>query len=160
MTNGRRALLRALAASAALIVAAATAGIFAGAASSNPPGGQGCTPGYWKNHLDEWAAPGYSPDRKLKTIFGSELLGDVGQDTMLDALSYKGGPTLVDAQKILLRHAVAGILNRHHPELSYALSIPFIVDGTTAALDTNDRDAILAHKDAIEAQNELGCPLN
>jgi hypothetical protein len=160
MIERRRRLLRAFAAWAAVIVAAVTAGIFAGAAHSNPPGGQGCTPGYWKNHIDEWSAPGYSPDRRLKTIFGSELLGDVGQDTMLEALKYKGGPTLVDAQRILLRHAVAGILNRHHPDVSYALSIPFIVDGTTAALDTNDREVILAHKDAIESQNELGCPLN
>ena len=28
---------------------------------TTPPGGEGCTPGYWKNHTEDWV--GYAPSQ-------------------------------------------------------------------------------------------------
>ena len=66
----------------------------------------GCTPGYWKNHLEVW----YTPD--MRTGFG-DLNGDgIDPDTPLDALKYHGGNDIDGARRILTRAYVAAVLNK------------------------------------------------
>ncbi len=53
------------------VIAAALAGSLAVAtpASATNIGQEGCTPGYWKNHTENWEE--YSPSTSLGTVFSS-----------------------------------------------------------------------------------------
>jgi hypothetical protein len=75
-------------------------------------GNQGCTPGYWKNHTDSWPPTGYSTTQKIKGVFSEATFWPgVGNATLLDALSFAGGSGTEGAAEILLRAAVAALLN-------------------------------------------------
>ena len=77
-----------------------------------PPGGEGCTPGFWKQsqHFDSWA--GFSPDQSFNDVFGVNVtLSTGGNDaTLLEALQSGGGGI-----NALARHAVAALLNASSP---------------------------------------------
>ena len=66
-------------------------------------GGEGCTPGYWKqrHHLGSWT--GYGPGEDYDVVFGVVASFD---KTLLEALWQGGG-----GEKALGRHAVAALLN-------------------------------------------------
>jgi hypothetical protein len=124
---------------------------------TKPPGGEGCTPGFWKNHPEDWV--GYSPTATLTSVFGAGGLGSLGSTTLLDALSFKGGSTLEEAKQILLRHAVAALLNAAHPDVDYDMTTAEVIALVQTALASGDREDILAAKDTLAGLNEEGCPL-
>jgi len=75
-------------------------------------GGEGCTPGFWKQsqHFGHWPA-GRSPGDDYETIFGVDITIKVNNmqettPTLLQALQAQGG-----AQNALARHSVAALLN-------------------------------------------------
>lgn len=126
-------------------------------ALANNPGG--CTPGYWKNHLDAWVghSPGelFSPHFNgaaptIRTGRGGKTL--VTDPTLLQALNAKGG-----GDNALARHAVAAMLNN---------SAGFFLGGLTGAdirqlvFEAYDGGDVEGAKDQLEQVNELGCPLN
>ena len=128
-------------------------------------GGEGCTPGYWKNNADNWGASawvGYAPGDSFEAIFGVEVtLRGNGKatypaPTLREALDANGGGI-----NALARHAVAALLNIANPDIGYGI-------GSTAALITMVHDAIASGDEAqIEAlhmllaeYNEAGCPIN
>ncbi len=107
-----------------------------------PPGGEGCTPGYWKNHLDAWGPTGLSPGDDFDTTFGVDLFDpDI---TLEEAVNAKGGGV-----KKLARHGTAALLGAAHPGVAY----PFTVAEVIAAVQAGDAGA-------LAKANELGCPLN
>lgn len=112
-------------------------------------GGQGCTPGYWKQsqHLDSWVT--YSPDDSYDAVFGVTSSKDW---TLLEAAAAKGG-----GEKALARHATAGLLNSANPDVSYEYSTAEVIALVQDAYATGDFEGA---KDALEYQNELGCPLD
>jgi hypothetical protein len=128
-------------------------------------GGEGCTPGYWKNNADKWGASawvGYAPGDSFEAIFGVDVtLRGNGKatypaPTLREALDANGGGI-----NALARHAVAALLNISNPDIGYGI-------GSTAALITMVHDAIMSGDEAeIDAlhmlladYNEAGCPLN
>lgn len=120
---------------------------------------EGCTPGYWKNHVDAWVT--FSPDQPVYDIFAipSWLWPLVSGDTALYLLNYKGGPGDYGAARILLRHAMAAMLNATHPDVSYpALTTGNVQDLVADAL-AEDREVMLQEKAVLEFLNEAGCPL-
>jgi hypothetical protein len=126
-----------------------------------PPGQEGCTPGFWKQpqHLDAWV--GYGPTDTLGDVF--ILTGDfadLADVTLLDALSFEGGSTLSDAAEVLLRQAVAALLNAASPEVDYPLTEAEIIAAVNAALTTGDRETILALAEELDTFNNLFCPLD
>lgn len=127
---------------------------------TQPPGGEGCTPGYWKNHLASWGPTGYSPSQTLGTVFSVAGLGSLSSDSLLTALSYGGGSSLVDAKRILLRAAVAALLNAAHPDVDYAMSEAAIIADVNAELVGGTRDSILDLKDELDDANNAGCPID
>ena len=151
------------------VTVAVLATVFAAAVPAQAHGPQGCTPGYWKNHLDAWLA--LAPDSALggvpatpNTLVGQMFplpaaYSELADDTLLDALRYGGGPGLIGAAKILLRAAVASRLNEFHPGVEFA-------DGGVVssvvyhALVTNDRQQILSIATYWDNRNNAGCPLN
>ncbi len=126
-----------------------------------PTGGQGCTPGYWKNHTDSWPPTGYSPSQKVQSVFG-EASGypSLGNASLLDALSFQGGSTLEGAAGNLLRASVAALLDSSHPGVNYPRTPASVISDVNAALASGNRDTMLSLASSLDADNNLGCPLN
>ena len=118
-------------------------------------GGEGCTPGYWKQsqHFDSYPAgfdpmtpfigstTGFSYDPSLK----KPESGNASDLSLLGALTLRGGQ-----QNALIRHAAAGILNANSSGVSYDLSLAEVQNLYNVDLD----------KGALERANQQGCPLN
>ena len=119
-------------------------------------GGEGCTPGYWTQpqHFDSWPVP----TTTTLADAGFTNTGLPAGTTLLEALSFQGGPTVQDAKNILLRQAAAAYLNSL--SIAYAFTTAEVVDMVNDALATGDRDTILDVKDVLDAANNGGCPLN
>jgi hypothetical protein len=120
---------------------------------SPPSGGEGCTPGYWRqpHHLDSWEPTNYGPGASVAGTFGS-VDPTVDDLTLLEAVQLKGGKL-----NALMRHAVAALLNAAHPDVSYAMSSADVIAAVQDAVSSGE---IEAAKDDLEAENEEGCPLN
>jgi hypothetical protein len=123
---------------------------------------EGCTPGYWKQkqHFDSWVATGYSPNQTLESVF--DVPNSLGLDsrTLLQALNFNGGSGVSGASKILLRAAVAALLNSASPDVDYSRTTASIIADVNAALASNNRTTILNLANALDADNNEGCPLN
>jgi hypothetical protein len=120
---------------------------------TQPPGGGGCTPGYWKNHTEDWV--GFAPSQLVSDVFSNA--GSLGSMTLLQALSGGGGSSLTAAKALLIHHAVAALLNSTHPDVDYAFTTAQIIAWTSEALASSDRDAILSLKSLFDAENNRGC---
>ncbi|WP_116451340.1 hypothetical protein [Blastococcus litoris] len=120
-------------------------------------GGEGCTPGYWKNHTDSWER--YAPSSSVRSVF-SAATGDLGSATLLQALSSKGGNGVDGASRILLRAATAAVLNAADDDVDYAFTSSRIIADVNAALRTGDRSVILALATTLDDANNAGCTLN
>jgi hypothetical protein len=121
-------------------------------------GGEGCTPGYWKNHTDSWAPSGYSPNQTVSSVFSNPPF--FGGNTLLQALQGGGGPGVQGATKILLRAATASLLNSAHPGVSFDMSTADVISAVNAALASNDRATMIALAGDLDDANNEGCPLN
>lgn len=131
-------------------------------------GEEGCTLGYWKNHTGQgpgnqanaWAATGYETDDQLDDVF--DIPGTLefdGDETLLDALSFSGGSDATAAARLLLKQAVAALLNASHPDVSYGMTTDQIISDVNDALATEDRETMLALKDKLDELNNASCPL-
>ncbi len=112
-------------------------------------GTQGCTPGYWKNHVSAWPVTGYAPAMDFDTVFGVDAF--TPNRTLLQAAGLGGG-----GMKALGRHAVAALLSASHPNVAYPLTAADVITLVQNAVMTGD---IEATKDLLAGFNELGCPL-
>jgi hypothetical protein len=113
-----------------------------------PPPTNGCTPGFWKNHTSAWV--GYSPDAFVSSVFLNASPYD--GITLLEALSLQGGPGIDGAKQILLRAAVASLLNGF---LTGGSSVS-IADVNTA-LGSGDRDTIINLASFLDGLNNGTC---
>jgi hypothetical protein len=139
---------------------------FAAPAFATNQGEEGCTPGYWKNHTEDWLEteagdPSYAPTDLFGDVFGVDY--DV---TLIDALQGGGGRGIEGAQKVLARSATAALLNAAHEGIGYPLSRYFETEAGEPILasvqdvwDSGDRDAILDLAVMFDELNNLGCPL-
>jgi hypothetical protein len=125
-------------------------------------GGEGCTPGYWKNHEDSWPATGYYTGQSLESVF--DLPDALGYDnvTLHNALKFGGGPGVQGGARILLRAAVASLLNSAHPGVDFAMTTADVIADVNAALASGSRATMISLAgDLDDANNALeGCPLN
>lgn len=116
-----------------------------------PQGGEGCTPGYWKQeqHFDSWT--GYSPDQQFSSVFADAFPGM----TLLQVLSQGGG-----GLNALGRHAVAALLDAASGDVDYDLTTSEVIALVNAAYASGDATTIEALKNRLDALNNQGCPLN
>jgi hypothetical protein len=114
-------------------------------------GGQGCTPGYWKqpHHFADWTAP-YDPDDLFSDHFEDAFPG-----LSLVQVAAKGGGGL----NALGRHTVAALLNSANAEVSYDLTAQEVIDAFNDAYPGSKED-YEGLKNQLEDFNEQGCPLN
>lgn len=122
---------------------------------------QGCSPGFWKEHTTEavWGPTGFSTNEIVASIFQGMHLS-LHNDTLEQTLNYDGGPGILGAEKILLRSAVAALLNSAHPDIDYPKMSDEVIAEVNEALQSDDRDAILDLKDELDADNNLGCGID
>lgn len=107
-----------------------------------PTGADGCTPGYWKNHLDSWPATGYAPSDIFDTVFNTDYFSSTF--TLLNAVNQGGG-----AVNRLARHGTAALLSAAHPDVNYPYTVAEVMAWVQAGI-----------ADPLAQANELGCPIN
>jgi cysteine-rich repeat protein len=111
------------------------------AVCTNEPGGEGCTPGYWRNHFEDWPPTGYSPADDFDTTFGVNLF--LFEKTLGQAVWLGGGGI-----RKLARHGTAALLSAAHPDVAYPYSVAEVI----AFVQGGDADPLVA-------ANELGCEI-
>ena len=106
------------------------------------PCGEGCTPGYWRNHYSQWPATGYQLGDDFDATFSVDLFDP--NITLEQAIWMGGGH-----ENRLARHGTAALLNAASPGVYYPMTVAQVI----AAVQAGDADTLAAN-------NELGCPLN
>lgn len=121
------------------------------ATKKDKKGGEGCTPGYWKQsqHFDSWTAP-YDPTDDFDATFGVNLFSP--NVTLLGALEQGGG-----GKYALGRHATAALLNAASGGVDYGMTTAQVIAAVQAANLESEWEPL---KDIFEALNQSGCPLN
>jgi hypothetical protein len=113
-------------------------------------GGEGCTPGYWKQeqHFDSWTAP-YTPGTQFSAVFEDAFPGE----TLLDVLEL-GGRGL----NALGRMTVAALLNAASPDVDYDVATPAeVIAAFNAVFPGGDYETL---KNTFDASNNAGCPID
>jgi hypothetical protein len=112
-----------------------------------PGGGEGCTPGFWRQpqHFQYWT--GYNPSDLYSDVFGVARPG-----TLLQNVTANGG-----GANALARHSVAALLNAASAEVDYDLSAAEIIAGVQAAFASGDFETF---KNVLEGYNEQGCSVD
>lgn len=115
-----------------------------------PGGGQGCTPGYWRqdHHFDSWV--NYSPSDDYEVVFGVDAT--FNPHSLLNAVWLGGG-----GERAMARHAVAALLNASSSGVSYLYTEADVITMVQNAYATGNFEGT---KNLFAAQNEMGCPLN
>ena len=115
----------------------------------------GRSPGFWKNHPEAWLS-GYTPSMNIQSIFtipstlltsGNLDLDKNGvKDTLMAGLGYKGGTTLAGGAQILLRAAVAALLNEAYYGAGYPgeNSVSALIARVNSVLASQSRSNYLA----------------
>ncbi len=113
-------------------------------------GGEGCTPGYWRqeHHFDSYPAP-YDENTVFDDAFGSAVFGSL---TLSEATRLTGG-----GLNALGRHAAAALLNAASGDVSYDLTVIQVIMTFNDAVASGDYEAA---KDTFADFNEQGCPLD
>lgn len=126
---------------------------------------QGCSHGFWKSHdgsgpqPSEWPSP-YSPTMPLGNVFTFPTeLNAYAFFTLGQALDFTGGSGLNGATQILLRNAVASVLNAAHPDVAYPMTVAQVQSAVNSALASLDRDTMLELEGQLDELNNLDCPL-
>ena len=112
-----------------------------------PPVGQGCTPGFWKNHTEDWDV--YTTGQTVGSVFSAAPASVAGL-TLLDALKNGGGQ-----EEALTRHAVAALLGAASDEVAYPLEVSEVITLVNDAFTSGDYESAKA---ILEGFNELGTP--
>ena len=125
-----------------------------------PPRHEGLTPGWWKNQairLNFWEPTGYAPEDQIQSVFTvPSQLSELSDDTLLEALAYGGGKNTIGGARILLRAAVAAILNAAHPDIDYPWTVASVISAVNNALASLNRDAMVTLAGQLDAFNNLG----
>jgi len=130
-----------------------------------PCPGEGCTPGYWKNHHQSWPPSGFAPGDALSAAFAIPecLEGCTDPDfktaTLDDALNFQGGDDFCGKAEILFRAAVASLLNSAHPSVDFPMTLEEVVLMVDSALASCDEDVYTGVGGELDYLNNLGCPL-
>jgi hypothetical protein len=120
-------------------------------------GGEGCTPGYWKqpHHFDDWPA-GYDPATPFSDVFEDAFAGKSLLDVLAQPASAPPGPEELNS---LGRHTVAALLNSASDDVSYSILTSQVISLFNDAYP-GTADDYEELKDTFQDQNEAGCPLS
>ena len=128
--------------------------------NSKVGGGEGCTPGAWKNRLRRigaWVPTGYSTGDLVNSVFIAPSTFD--GTTLLQALSLQGGNSFDEKVEILLRAGTAALLNAAHPDVSYDLSPQGVIDAVNAAIASGNLQTVVDVAGQLDDFNNQGCDI-
>jgi hypothetical protein len=133
---------------------------------SNPGGtcgGEGCSPGYWKNHVERWH-PNYLPTAMFFSVFGVNAFPGA---TLYSVICMNAAPLVpasctptsncTEALKACGMHAVAALQNA-------ATDVSFVYDSDTvkasfaSAYASGSKTTIWSLKNQLDRENNMGCP--
>jgi hypothetical protein len=118
----------------------------------------GCTPGFWKNCTIHWQPTGYRLDQSVSSVFTlGSCCTSLGNTSLRGALDFGGGSGVCGGAQILLRAAVAALLNASSSEVDYPLTQQEVIGLVSAALQSCDRGTIIALASELDQANNLGC---
>jgi hypothetical protein len=110
-------------------------------------GGQGCTPGYWKNNTAGWTT--YKPTDSFNAVFGVNYDPSL---TLGGALNLGGGGFAA-----LARHAAAALLNAANVDVNYGAEESEIKALVQQAFATNNPEPT---KNTFDQLNNAGCSID
>lgn len=128
--------------------------------NSKVGGGEGCTPGAWKNRLRRigaWGPTGYNTSDLVNDVFNAPSAFD--ETTLLDALRLQGGDSFDEKVEILLRAGTAGLLNAAHPGVSYDYSAAQVIAKVNAAIASGDSQVVVDAASELDDLNNQGCDI-
>ena len=73
---------------------------------------------------------------------------------------FHGGKSEVGGARILLRAAVAALLNAAHPGIAYPLTPAEVISDVNTALASNDRATMLTLATTLDAANNQECTVD
>ncbi len=123
-------------------------------------GGEGCTPGAWKNRLlriGAWGKTAYSPGDYVNDVFNAPSAFD--GTTLLGALKLRGGNSFDEKVEILLRAGTAALLNASHPDVSYDLSPAQVIAAVNNAIASGDPSVVVSVAAHLDELNNQGCDI-
>ena len=135
---------------------------------SNPGpacGGQGCSPGYWKTHLERWHT-NYPPTATFHSVFGVnafpgaslyQVINEVATPSLPSACAPVSGCS--GTLKACGMHAVAALQNAA-TEVSFIFDTLMVKTKFAAAYATGTKSAIEWQKNEFDTENNRGCPLS
>ena len=122
------------------------------------PAGAGCTPGFWKNCTIHWTVTGLTTGQRIDSVFTlGNCCGNLGDVSLRRALDFDGGDGVCGAARILLRAAVAALLNASSPEVNYPFTRAEVIAQVNAALATCRRGPMINLARDLDRANNLGC---
>lgn len=131
------------------------------------PTSSGCTPGYWKapQHFDSWPS-GYLPTQLVGTYFPNASAYSVNgaalsSYNLAQGLAFQGGSDNSGAAQILLRAAIAGMLNSASAfNPAYPVSTANLISSVNSALASNNRSTMITLATTLDGYNNTNCTLN
>ncbi|MBN2599308.1 MAG: hypothetical protein JXA75_02105 [Candidatus Thermoplasmatota archaeon] len=123
------------------------------------PPQEGKSHGFWKTHPRNWPSE-YTPTMLVVDVFENASLYGFSSDTLQDALEYGGGEDLQGAAEILLRNAVASVLNAAHPNVNYPVLLDDLIGEVNEALGSMNRTTMLTLEVILDEYNNLEADLS
>ena len=122
-----------------------------------PPGNEGLTIGYWKNHTEDWEV--FTPGQTLESVFNIPDVLGLDNVSLLDALAFHGGSGVLGGARNLLRQAVGALLNSAHSGVDYPLTTAEVIAAVNAALASGDRAVMLTLAGQLDDFDNLGADI-
>jgi hypothetical protein len=120
---------------------------------------EGCSPGYWRNHLDRWDEVGLDPADPFDVVFdfiNSPISSGFGLDfTLEDAVNAKGGN-----RNALARHGIAALLSALHADVLYPLEADGIQGSVIDLVQSGMEARASSVANLLASANSLSCPIN
>jgi hypothetical protein len=116
----------------------------------------GCSLGHWKN-TEVWPYP-YQHSTLLEPPF-DDLVSALAGDTFIEALKYGGGPGVQGGQMILLRQAVAALLNEtvYGSAFGPYLTTDDLIDAVNEALESGNKTTMTTLAGTLDWWNNGIC---
>jgi hypothetical protein len=127
-------------------------------------GWYGRTPGYWKNTPEAWTS-GYTTNQFIQDVFTIpttllkagilDISSPTGKDRLIEGLAYKGGTNLNGGFQILMRAAIAALLNEAYYGIYYpgATSTTALIAEVNGVLATQNRGSYLTLATTLDNWN-------
>lgn len=124
----------------------------------------GRTPGYWKNHPEAWPSP-YAPTNQIQSVFAIpgallssgnlDLDRNGSRDNLMDGLGYRGGSALSGGAQILMRAAIASLLNETYygADFPIATSPADLIAQVNVVLATQSRSQYVSFASYLDYWN-------